>query len=341
MRRIGWLTFPDPHARTDLSRADTYIQMRFGSLTRALAEISGDSHELYSEDERYDAVVFLKLAFGEYDEREALFFRLKESGVRVIFDVNVNYYEISGEFPAPGLKPMPRHMRHALLLTQAADAVVADSTYIESLARRHSSRVFWVPDNVDMQHFRFQKRHGQASGLVLGWCGQAAKYHHLRIVLPVLKRLADLPGLRLRVISNAPPDFDLPLPWEFVPYDFSSFPADILPCDVSISPKLLNNSYEMGHSEYKISTFMAQGIPVVASPQPSYLDAVEHGVNGFIASSDDEWLACLRELAADHALRAAMGAAAAETVRQRYSSEAVAQRYNQVFQAVFQGAAHD
>ena len=74
----------------------------------------------------------------------------------------------------------------------------------------------------------------------------------------------------------------------------------------------------MRKSENRLTMKMALGLPVVASPVPAYLDIIEQGVNGFIASSTAEWRSCLEALR-DPALRRSVGARARQTVAQRYS----------------------
>jgi glycosyltransferase involved in cell wall biosynthesis len=63
---------------------------------------------------------------------------------------------------------------------------------------------------------------------------------------------------------------------------------------------------------------MACGIPVVASPVGANVQAVPPEC-GLLAEGPDAWLAALRRLAADPALRACLGAAGRQWVEERYS----------------------
>ena len=105
-------------------------------------------------------------------------------------------------------------------------------------------------------------------------------------------------------------------------------------CHIIISPKNLINGYEMGHTEYKITLGMAAGLPAVASPQQSYLEAVGHKGGGLIADSHEAWSDALGQLCGDHRLREQMGEAAAETVRERYSTPVVARRYLEALESL-------
>ena len=71
---------------------------------------------------------------------------------------------------------------------------------------------------------------------------------------------------------------------------------------------------------------MACGLPVVASPVGVNADIVEHGVNGFLATTQEEWREALTQLAADPDLRQRMGAAGRRKVEQQYSLQVAAPR---------------
>ncbi len=73
-------------------------------------------------------------------------------------------------------------------------------------------------------------------------------------------------------------------------------------------------------SENRLTMKMSIGLPVVASPIPSYRPVTQPGVNGFFASSRGEWLDRLEALR-DPKLRRHMGEQARETVLKRYSME--------------------
>ena len=103
-------------------------------------------------------------------------------------------------------------------------------------------------------------------------------------------------------------------------------------CDIIISPKNLINGYEMGHTEYKITLGMALGLPAVASPQQSYREALDHKGGGIIAATAEDWQDALHKLCSSPGLRAQMGQAAQETVRECYATQVVSRSYMEVLQ---------
>src|SRR5207253_7756734 len=82
--------------------------------------------------------------------------------------------------------------------------------------------------------------------------------------------------------------------------------------DIGIMP-LRDTPWERGKCAYKLLQVMAAGKPVIASPVGANAQVVQHGVNGFLADSPDEWADALRRLE-DPDLRRRMGAQARKTV---------------------------
>jgi glycosyltransferase involved in cell wall biosynthesis len=89
-------------------------------------------------------------------------------------------------------------------------------------------------------------------------------------------------------------------------------------------------------SENRLTMKMAIGLPVVASPIPSYTPVMRSGVNGFFAATRGEWIERLEALR-DPALRRAMGERARESVLQRYSMDEQARRLIHILR----GLVHD
>ena len=72
-----------------------------------------------------------------------------------------------------------------------------------------------------------------------------------------------------------------------------------------------------------IAEAMACGIPVIVESRVGASKHIRHGVNGFIANSDDEVIAAVERLRGDPALRASLAAAARATIAQAHTPESV------------------
>jgi glycosyltransferase involved in cell wall biosynthesis len=254
----------------------------------------------------------------------------------VVFDANVNYYEIWGDYVIPGTKPTEQQRRDAVWMTERADWVVADSSYIELVVRKITDRVSHIADNVNLDIYAAAERRQSAERrrLSLVWSGIAKKAGHLQLMADVFDRL---PPVSLTVVA----DEDVDLSWlspkverSVVRFTDRDYAKILRESDVIISPKYLVNGYEMGHTEYKITLGMAMGLPAVASPQASYVEAILHGGGGIVAHTPYEWELALTRLATDPSLRADLGGKARQTVVGRYATPVIAGQYLDLLRTV-------
>jgi glycosyltransferase involved in cell wall biosynthesis len=100
---------------------------------------------------------------------------------------------------------------------------------------------------------------------------------------------------------------------------------DILDFDVGIMP-LRDGLWELGKCGYKLIQYMACGRPVVASPIGVNRQIVEHGVNGYLAATADEWVIALRTLRDDQGLRDKLGRNGRKKVEGHYCLQVTAPR---------------
>ena len=71
---------------------------------------------------------------------------------------------------------------------------------------------------------------------------------------------------------------------------------------------------------------MALGIPSVVSPVGMNREVIEHGRNGLLAMTDEDWINGLDELISQPAKRREIGCAGRETVERRFDLPVVSDR---------------
>jgi glycosyltransferase involved in cell wall biosynthesis len=89
-------------------------------------------------------------------------------------------------------------------------------------------------------------------------------------------------------------------------------------CDIGVYP-LANDAWTKGKCGFKAIQFMACGVPVVAAAVGVNREIIEDGVNGFLATTREEWIDKLTRLADDEGLRKRLGEAGRQTIEERYS----------------------
>jgi glycosyltransferase involved in cell wall biosynthesis len=210
-------------------------------------------------------------------------------------------------------------------LMRASACVIAGNDYLARRAREAgASRVETLPTVIDLERYRARTDHATQGPLVVGWIGSPSTTGYLRSVESPLRRLAERRPLRVVNVGGAPwrsAFFEV----ENRPWSEASEVEEMLRFDVGIMP-LDDTPWSRGKCGFKLIQYMGCALPTVASPVGANVDIVEHGVTGFHAANDDQWVEALDSLARDTGLRRAMGLAGRERVRRHYSLAAVAPR---------------
>jgi hypothetical protein len=314
-------------------------QMRFGWIARALREDSTSlvHYSLFKPWRHYDAVIFLK-SMNAASQRLAE--SLRARGTRVLFDVNVDYFTpAEGTFYYHGMAPTEQQTADARRMASLSDALIADSSHLATICSQHHARVHWISDNVDMRLTPPRRPWKRGKKLELLWSGEPVKLFELLRIESVLRKFA--PHITLFLVTNdlAPLDrwFE---PWKSrfenlvaaVEHQIIRFQSvrelmRLYGCGgMFISPRFLDNTYNWGHTEWKITLPMACGRTALGSPLPSYCDVAERsgGAGLRICESDEDWEAALDAALSGRIDFEAEGDAAQAVVRNHYSTPVIA-----------------
>jgi glycosyltransferase involved in cell wall biosynthesis len=68
---------------------------------------------------------------------------------------------------------------------------------------------------------------------------------------------------------------------------------------IGIMP-LTDDEFSKGKSAFKLIQYLAAGLPVIASPVGENNKVVEHGTNGYLADTPENWLECFNKLYKDN-----------------------------------------
>ena len=220
-------------------------------------------------------------------------------------------------------KPLLGHKIDAVM--RVAHTVVAGNDYLARRARQAGARaVEVVPTAIDLERYRGVPPPPPSETLKVGWIGIPLNAHYLTMIAPALRAAAPDTPFKLHVVGAPIPPELSGVPAESFPWTEDTEIACIAAFDVGIMP-LHDTPWERGKCAYKLLQVMAAGRPVIASPVGANRQVVQHGVNGFLAETTEEWTEALRKLA-DPALRQRMGAEARRTVEEQYSTAIVAPR---------------
>lgn len=306
-------------------------------------------YEIYRPWKRYDGLIFLK-SMGERARCLAQkYSRLKRP---VIFDANVNYYQIEGKEYYQGMLPSEKQKKDAVEITSNVDGVIADSEFLREICGRYNKKVYWIPDNVRMDlvpPFRPWKPRGDR--LPLLWCGESLKLFELLLIEDLLKKYCQQIELILvtnnlsstnRWYADYKNRFDSLLktiPHQIVPYQSIDHLFRVYyDGGVIISPRFLDNSYNLGHTEWKISLGMACGRIALCSPVPSYKKVADRsGGKGIrICFTQEDWEKILLSLISGDFDWEEEEIEARRVIEKYYSTDVVAQSHAETVLRIIQ-----
>jgi glycosyltransferase involved in cell wall biosynthesis len=212
--------------------------------------------------------------------------------------------------------------------------VITGNEYLAAYARRFSSNVVVVPTTIETDKFVRSRPSVVSSPVCIGWTGSITTLRHLELALPVLQQLYARygDGICFRVIADRAWDYP-GLPVQFIRWQRETEIEDLSAIHIGIMP-LPDDDWAHGKCGFKGLQYMALGIPAVMSPVGVNREIIRDGENGFLAATNEEWIARLTQLIEDPSLRERLGAAGRKTVEDKYSFNAWKDRYVGLLESV-------
>ena len=209
-------------------------------------------------------------------------------------------------------------------IIRRSDRVIAGNAFLAEYARRLNTAVTTIPTCVDTTRFVpspdawSDNGSGRSRDLIVGWIGSPTTAGYIRDLVPVLRRVREQHPFVLRV-SGAGDALQIP----GLTVDNAAWVLDrevelFNTCDVGVYP-LADDEWSQGKCGFKAIEFMACGVPVVAAAVGVNREIIEDGVNGFLASTEAEWVEKIGRLLVDGDLRRRLARAGRRTIEERYS----------------------
>lgn len=209
--------------------------------------------------------------------------------------------------------------------------VIVNSSHIREYASQFNQNIWQIPSLVDTDHYVYRPELQMCDRVCIGWSGSPTTIGNLRIVASALKDLRRRVDHDIYLIGGT--DFDLPgVKYQSQCWNASTEVDDLRRMQIGMVP-LPDNEWNRRKFIMKSAQYMALGIPPVATPLASNPEVIEHGVTGFLAASEKDWIEYLNLLIVDRELRKKMSANAAQTAEARYSLRANAVKVVEAFKA--------
>lgn len=221
----------------------------------------------------------------------------------------------------------------AIALARCCELVICGNEFIADFFRKYAANVLVLPTPVDTE--RFRPATGERDPRVICWSGTSSGLPFLYNIEEALAAvLSRAPDRRLRVVCDAAPRFSK-LPSKqvtFVPWSETVEVSAIQDAAVAIMP-LDDTPWSRGKCSYKLLTYMACGVPVVATPVGMNAGLLSRAHAGLPARTVAEWTDALESILASPR-NAEMGAAGRRLVECDYSLSVLSPRMAGILRAV-------
>jgi len=210
-----------------------------------------------------------------------------------------------------------------------ANVVVCGNEYLAIYARKAGAKcVVIIPTVVDTERY-FVGDKSENMQIYIGWIGAPSTAHFLKLIEKSLKKIVVCREVKIVAVGANEKQL-AGLPIKSVVWTEKGEVEEIQKFDIGIMP-LIDRAFERGKCGYKLIQCMACGIPVVASPVGVNSVIVREGVEGYLASSDEEWVSVLLKLIDSAELRKRMGESCRKKVVDNYSLDTAKIKLIQVF----------
>jgi len=209
-----------------------------------------------------------------------------------------------------------------------AKSVITGNRYLTKRAQIANAKdIKIIPTVIDLGKYSKETTFGRKH-VIVGWIGTPITSRYLDDIYSVLESLKNKFNIKIIAIGYQKKLENSSLIDAF-PWTEETEVESIKNFDIGIMP-LRDKPFENGKCGYKLIQYMACRLPVVASPVGVNTEIVNHGQNGYLAKTTDEWKTTLSTLILDKKLRIKMGLKGYEKVSNLYSLRSQAHRFESI-----------
>ena len=213
---------------------------------------------------------------------------------------------------------------------QNAETVIGGSEYIIEFALKlRLDNVYKIPTVIDIRKYQDQVTSVDPK-FVVGWIGSPSSSSYITIVNDALETFAKKLDVEIRLIGfDEALQKSLQFPYKVIKWTEDTEVAEIQKFDVGIMP-LPDTPFERGKCGFKLIQYMGCKKPVIASPVNENTVIVEHGINGFLADSTEQWLQFMEQLYVGRKFSQRLGMNGYNKVKENYSLQQTQKRYFEI-----------
>ena len=234
------------------------------------------------------------------------------------------------------------------------DAVLVPTEPLAELARELNPNVYVIPNAASKEMVKLadealdeEREHDAQKAVTIAYFSGSPTHDRdfLEAADAVLWALDGDPGCRFLVVGNLTLDSRFDRFQERITrvsiQPWRRLPRLLRTVEVNLAPLEPDNAFTESKSCLKYIEAGLVGVPTIASPRSDFRRAIEHGRNGLLADSREEWQEALGQLLDSSQLRTELGRAAHDDVRERHTTLALARRVRETMAELAKGPTSD
>jgi hypothetical protein len=313
--KIGWVV---PRA-SPYKRVMASTRIRVYDIINFINSYSTDlCSSLYRKYSQYDVVVFQKAFSKRYQDMAA---GLKKKGVKVVFDINVNYVSKNITKSSTVTNQQTKDVE---CMVSLVDCVIVSTRYLYDIYKKFNSNIVLIEESIPANFFRYFREHTDNNIVKLVYCGYSAKAWEIKPIADIIKKRYSK-KVDLITICDKDPGLNF-VKYKYVYYDYARLPEILLEGDICIAPRDITVEYNLAHAFTKIGYPMSVGLCVLASPVPSYKNSP-----AVFCESLDDWESNLNDLITNVDKRRSLARLGREYCLENYSLDIIGKKYLEYF----------
>jgi glycosyltransferase involved in cell wall biosynthesis len=207
--------------------------------------------------------------------------------------------------------------------------VTVGNSFLANYAKKYCNDVRIIPTVVNTENTHNVIKDHDEMPLTIGWTCTYTNFYVFETIINPLNKLRENYQFEFLIIADRDPElknFD----YKFIKWDITTEVQDLVKLHVGVMP-LFNTPVGLGKCAFKAIQYMSLGIPPVVSPVGINCEVVTNNVNGFWASTEQEWYDKLEKLITNKELRVEMGLKARKEIVARHSVIATRALFYELF----------
>jgi glycosyltransferase involved in cell wall biosynthesis len=253
-----------------------------------------------------DFVVFQRDYPRNFDAYNAIVTRAHKLNKPVLYDIDDLFFNLPAQHPDRISDFFTASLFPVLQAIIEADYVSVSTRPLADYLSRYNNHVFLLPNYLNDQLWPLSppvRKETKDGKTTIGYMGGHSHRYDFAIISPIIKmlllRYPD--NLSVKFWGMEPPQELMDISgvewinkenWDYPTFarEFQQFKVDIL------CAPLISNEFNDSKSPIKYLEYGAVGAAGIYSRVTPYSSVINHGVNGLLASTSDEWIDCFTQL---------------------------------------------